>query len=113
MRLASLKPIISVANTAANSAAYYLASQASKMYVTPSGQVGSIGTFVVHTDDSKQREMMGVEQTVIKAGRFKAVPLEPLTPDSHDHLQKFVNNTNDKFVAAVARGRGCKGRLRS
>lgn len=101
-----LKPIISVANTAANSAAYYLASQASKMYVTPSGQVGSIGTFIVHTDETKARESEGVKDTVIKAGRFKAIPLEPLTAESHDHLQNFVNVTNDRFVSAVARGRG-------
>jgi signal peptide peptidase SppA len=99
------KPIISVANTAANSAAYYLASQANKMYVTPSGQVGSIGTFVVHTDDSKAREQEGVDRTIIKAGRFKAIPLEPLTSESRDHLQSLVNNTNDKFVTAVANGR--------
>lgn len=103
---ASTKPVVSVANTAANSAAYYLASQADKMFVTPSGQVGSIGTFIVHTDESKAREQMGVKETVIKAGRFKAIPLEPLTPESHDHLQNFVNDTNDRFVSAVARGRG-------
>lgn len=100
-----IKPIASVANTAANSAAYYLASQANKMFVTPSGQVGSIGTFVVHTDESKAREDAGVKQTVIKAGRFKAIPMEPLTAESHDHLQNFVNQTNDKFVSAVAKGR--------
>jgi len=102
----SIKPIISVANTAANSAAYYLASQASKMYVTPSGQIGSIGTFMVHTDESQAREQKGVKQTIIKAGRFKAIPFEPLTPESEDHLQSLVDQTNDKFVSAVARGRG-------
>jgi signal peptide peptidase SppA len=101
-----IKPVISVANTAANSAAYYLASQASKMYVTPSGQIGSIGTFMVHTDESQAREQAGVKQTIIKAGRFKAIPFEPLTPESEGHLQSLVDQTNDKFVSAVARGRG-------
>jgi signal peptide peptidase SppA len=101
----SQKPIYSVANTTANSAAYYLASQADKMYSTPSGQVGSIGTFMVHSDDSKQKEMMGVTDTVVKSGRFKAVGMEPLTGESLSHLQEFVNQTNDGFVSAVARGR--------
>jgi signal peptide peptidase SppA len=101
-----IKPIYSVANTTANSAAYYLASQATKMYATPSGQVGSIGTFMVHSDDSKQKEMMGVKDTVVKSGRFKAVGMEPLTDDSYAHLQDFVNQTNDSFVASVALGRG-------
>lgn len=100
-----IKPIYAVANTTANSAAYYLGSQATKMYATPSGQVGSIGTFMVHSDDSKQREMMGVKDTVVKSGRFKAVGMEPLTDDSLGHLQEFVNATNDGFVSAVAQGR--------
>lgn len=100
------KPIYSVANTTANSAAYYLASQATKMYATPSGQVGSIGTFMVHSDDSKQKEMLGVKDTIVKSGRFKAVGMEPLSDDSYSHLQDFVNQTNDSFVRAVAEGRG-------
>ena len=37
------KPVIAVANTYAASAAYWLASQASDLVVTPSGEVGSIG----------------------------------------------------------------------
>jgi hypothetical protein len=75
------------------------------MYATPSGQVGSIGTFMVHSDDSKQKEMLGVTDTVVKSGRFKAVGMEPLTGESLTHLQDFVNQTNDGFVSAVALGR--------
>ena len=37
------KPIYAVANSEAGSAAYWIGSAASKFYVTPSGQVGSIG----------------------------------------------------------------------
>jgi signal peptide peptidase SppA len=101
-----IKPVWSIANTAANSAAYFLASQADKMFATPSGQLGSIGTFTVHTDDSKQQEMKGLRNTVIKAGRFKAISEEPLTADSRDHLQNYVDSVNELFITAVARGRG-------
>lgn len=99
------KPIHAIANAAANSAAYYLASQATKMFSTPSGQVGSIGTYLVHTDDSKLQDMKGQKQTIIKAGRFKAVMAEPLTGEARQYLEDFVNDTNDGFISAVALGR--------
>lgn len=103
---AQVMPIYSIANTSANSAAYYIASQATHMYATPSGQLGSIGTYLVHTDESQALEKIGIKETVIKSGRFKAASIEPLTDDSKDHLQQFVNDTNEGFIAAVARGRG-------
>jgi ClpP class serine protease len=46
------KPIVAVANTTAASAAYWIASQADELVVTPSGDVGSIGVFAAHEDIS-------------------------------------------------------------
>lgn len=100
-----IKPIYAIANTAMNSAAYYLGSQATKLYATPSAQVGSIGTYTVHKDDSVRQELLGVKQTVIKAGRFKAAMNTPLTDETHEHLQALVNATNDNFIKSVALGR--------
>lgn len=100
-----VKPIYAISNTAMNSAAYYIGSQANKVYSTPSGQLGSIGTYMVHTDDSERQEKLGFKDTVIKAGRFKAATIEPLTEDSHGYMQEYVNRTNDQFIGAVARGR--------
>jgi len=100
-----VKPVYAVANTAANSAAYYIASQATKMFSTPSGQVGSIGTYTVHEDDTGMQERLGIKRTIIKSDRFKAVGAEPLTPETHSHIQDHVDQANDGFVAAVARGR--------
>jgi len=37
------KPVVAIANSLAASAAYWLASSAGEFYVTPSGEVGSIG----------------------------------------------------------------------
>jgi signal peptide peptidase SppA len=101
-----VKPIYAIANTAANSAAYYLASQATKMFASPSAQLGSIGTFIVHEDDSLQRQSQGLKDTVIKAGRFKAISEEPLTGEGKSYLQGLVDETNDGFVRNVALGRG-------
>jgi hypothetical protein len=39
---------------------------------TPSGEVGSIGVFCVHVDQSAMNEMVGLKYTLIKAGEHKA-----------------------------------------
>lgn len=102
------KPIVAVANTRAASAAYWIASAADRVYVTPSGELGSIGVLLFHEDVSKAAEMAGVKTTVIAAGRYKAEgnPFEPLDDDARDHLQGFVDELYDQFVADVAAGRG-------
>lgn len=101
----TIKPIYGLANTSANSAAYWLLSQCAESYATPSGQVGSLGTYFVHSDDSKQMEMRGLKDTIIKAGKYKAITMEPLTPESEAQLQSFVDETNDGFINSVAQGR--------
>lgn len=100
-----LKPVYAIANSAMNSAAYYLGSQASKVYGTPSGQMGSVGSYFVHTDRSKQDEMLGEKNTIIKAGRFKAISEQPLTGESRSKLQEWLDSVNADFMSAVARGR--------
>jgi len=99
------KRIVSIANMSANSGAYYLASQATEMYATPSGQVGSIGVIMVHKDDTRRRESAGIDNTVISAGKLKSVGYTPLTSDGKAYLQDFVDDTYEDFVSAVARGR--------
>lgn len=105
-RARDVKPIYAVANTLAASAAYGLASGATKIFGSPSSMVGSIGTYMVHTDESPLMEKIGVKETVIKAGRFKAVEIESLTPENREYLQDLTNDVNDQFLAAIADGRG-------
>lgn len=99
------KDIVAVANYAANSAAYYLGSQATKMYSSDSGQVGSVGVYTVHRDETRKDEMEGVKHTVISAGGNKAEHLEPLSADARAHLQSHVDEKYDEFVEDVALGR--------
>jgi signal peptide peptidase SppA len=105
-RARDVKPIYAVANTMMASAAYGISSGATKVFGSPSSMVGSIGTYMVHTDESPLMEKIGVKETVIKAGRFKAVEIESLTPESREYLQDLTNDVNDQFLAAIADGRG-------
>jgi capsid assembly protease len=104
------KPIIAHANTMAASAAYWIASQADEMVMTPSGAVGSIGVYAAHRDMSGAMKLMGVETTLIKAGRFKTAgnPWEPLSEEAREHIQEDVDHFYGLFTADVAKGRGVK-----
>src|SRR3990167_6451821 len=65
------KKMIAVASTMAASAAYWLASAADELVVTPSGEVGSIGVFAMHEDWSKWLDQEGIKVSLISAGKFK------------------------------------------
>lgn len=102
------KTVVAVANTSAASAAYWLASQASQVIVTPSGQVGSVGVYTLHEDWSKYDEELGVKTTLISAGKHKTEgnPYEPLSEEAEAEMQGRVNETCALFHAEVAKGRG-------
>ena len=102
------KPIVAIANTDAASAAYWIASQADELVVTPSGLVGSIGVYAAHEDISAQQEMEGVSTTLISAGKFKVEnsPFAPLSEEARAAIQGRVDAFYVMFVADVAAGRG-------
>lgn len=107
-RARGAKPIVAVANATAASAAYWLASQADELLVTPSGQVGSVGAMAVHIDRSKQAEKLGLQHTIIKFGRHKdeQSDLRPLSADALADMQRRVDQYGEAFVRGVARARG-------
>jgi len=101
------KRVIAVANSLAASGAFWLASQASELVVTPGGQVGSIGVFDVHVDESAFDPAIGRAVTIVKAGERKNAehPYGPLDQTGRESMQSMVNDYYAKFVRAVARGR--------
>lgn len=101
------KPIIAQVNSLAASAAYWLASQADEIVVTPGGQAGSIGVYAIHEDISKLLEKEGIKNTLISAGKFKTLgnEFEPLSDEGRTFIQKRVDESNAAFVRGVARGR--------
>lgn len=102
------KPIIAQVNALAASAAYWIAASADEIVVTPSGRAGSIGVYTAHDDVSAALEKRGVKRTYISAGKHKVEgnETEPLGKDALAHIQEGVNRSYNRFVAAVAEGRG-------
>lgn len=104
----SQKPIVAVANSLAASAAYWIGCSASEFYVTPGGEVGSIGVWQAHQDYSQALEESGVKTTLISAGKFKVEgnPYSPLDADAQSFMQSRVDDYYAAFTKSVARGRG-------
>lgn len=103
------KNIVGVANSLSASASYYLQSQCSEAYVTPGGEVGSIGVWMAHEDYSKAMEEYGIKTTLISAGKYKVEgnPYEPLSAEARDFMQKRIDEYYQAFVSAVSKGRKC------
>jgi len=102
------KPIIAVVNSLMASAAYWVASAADEIVITPSGEAGSIGVIAVHFDYSEFVKKGGIKPTIIKAGKYKAEgnPYESLGDDAETYIQKRIDDYYTAFVSAVARNRG-------
>jgi signal peptide peptidase SppA len=102
-----VKPVIAVVDTLAASAAYFIASQATEVVVTPSGEVGSIGVLSVHLDWSKSLEQDGIKATIIRsrAGKADSNPFEPLTEEALAAIRQSVMEADDDFIRTVAKGR--------
>ena len=102
------KKIIAVASGMAASAAYWIATAADELVVSPSSEVGSIGVFATHQDVSKEAEMMGIKVTLISAGKYKVEgnPFEPLSDEAKKAIQDRVDDYYSAFVGSVARNRG-------
>ena len=104
------KPVVAVANHLAASAAYWIATAADELVVTPSGEVGSIGVYAAHQDLSESLAKEGVKVTMISEGKYKTEgnPYEPLSEESKAAIQERVSEVYDSFIKAVARNRGVK-----
>jgi signal peptide peptidase SppA len=101
------KPIIAAVNSLCASAAFWLASAADEIVITPSGDIGSVGVYAVHTDISKAEEAAGIKTTIVSAGKYKVEgnPHEPLNDEGRKAIEVRVNEFYDMFVADLAGNR--------
>ena len=104
----AIKPVWAVANDMAFSAAYALASAASRLIVSRTGGVGSIGVIAMHVDQSVKDQQDGIAYTAVFAGDRKndLNPHAPITGEAQSFLQGEVNRIYDLFATTVAKHRG-------
>lgn len=102
------RPIVAHANTMACSAAYWIASAADELVVTPSGTVGSIGVYMLHEDMGERLQAAGIHPTFIYEGarKIEGNPFGPLDDVARAALQAEVKIAYDLFTKDVAKARG-------
>lgn len=103
---ASEKPLWAIVDGCCCSAAYALMSGASKITVSSTGYVGSIGVITAHWDFSKMLEEEGVKVSLLYAGPHKADGNEynPLPDEVRAEFQAEIDAVYEQFVALVAAG---------
>jgi signal peptide peptidase SppA len=106
------KPVRAFVTGIAASAAYWLASQASTVTLTPSGEVGSVGVLDLSVDISKALESSGVKVNAVSSTpeKIERAPFLPLSDDARAHMQASVNDWYSQFLGAIRRGRGARVR---
>jgi capsid assembly protease len=109
-----MKPVVAHANSVAASAALYLASAASELLVTPSGEIGSVGVYSLHVDASKAIEASGEAWDFIVATKspykIEGNPSGPLDEEARAHQQADVDRYMDMFIRDLSKGRGVSER---
>ncbi len=102
------KPVYAYVEDGAASAAYWVASQANKVYAnSPTANIGSIGTFISLEDQSGKYAAEGIKPVVISSGGVKGMGVAgtEITDEQKQHLQEIVTEKQGSFTAAVANGR--------
>lgn len=104
------KKITAISNPLMASAAYWIGSAASEVVAIPSSETGSIGVFGMHIEQSKMLDELGIDVTLISAGKYKTEgnAFEPLTDEAREHMQATINQYYSQFTSAVAKFRGVK-----
>lgn len=100
------KPIIAHVDGMAASAAYWIASAASQVFMAPTAMAGSIGVVFSFTDWSGAYEQLGVKSTeIISTQSPKKLP-DPFTDEGRAQIQVHADAIAEVFLAAVATHRG-------
>jgi signal peptide peptidase SppA len=108
VKAATGKPLWAVANECALSAAYAIASAADRLYVTRTGEIGSIGVVAVHIDESGADAKAGLSWSFVFAGDQKVDgnAHEPLSQRARATIQADVDRLYAEFCGLVAANRG-------
>ncbi|MCB1512090.1 MAG: S49 family peptidase, partial [Hyphomicrobiaceae bacterium] len=108
LQAASGKPLWAVANESALSAAYAIASAADRIYVTRTGEVGSVGVVAAHVDESGADAKAGLSWSFVFAGdrKIDGNPHSALSERARADIQADVDRLYAEFCALVAANRG-------
>lgn len=102
-RVNEIKPITAQIEDMGASAAYWVASQCSRIVANEPAEVGSIGVFTVLYDTSEQFDREGVKVHVVSTGPQKGAgaPGTEITPETLAGVQEKVDDINGIFIRSI------------
>jgi len=103
---AGVKPVVAFVSDLGASAAYWLCAAASKIVVSQSAFVGSIGVVATYVDTSKMDEAIGWQEIEIVSSQSPKKRPDPASDDGRAQIQSQVDGIADIFIGAVADFRG-------
>lgn len=109
MAASTQKTVVAFADGLMASAAYWIGSAASAIYIDgPTTQVGAIGVVASHTDISQAQANNGLKTTEISSGKYKRIASSyaPLSEEGRQSIQDMTDYLYSIFVNAVAMNRG-------
>jgi len=106
----AVKPVYAHIEDLGASAAYWVASQASRVTATKGSEVGSVGVLALVEDSSGAAEKAGIKYHVISTGKYKGagVPGREVTEEELRYFQERVDGVHKSFVSDIMSGRGLK-----
>jgi len=107
-RLKESKPVVASIENIGASAAYYIASAADKIVLSPGTFTGSIGVIYINLNMGDLYEWMRIDPEVLKAGKFKDIgsTFRSMTDDERRLLQGLLDQVHRQFIEDVSKGRG-------
>ena len=98
------KPITTYASGDMYSAAYYLSSSTDNITAEKDSGIGSIGVYVVHSEESKALEKWGETYSIFRSGKWKGAFnwFSPLAKHEKERLQQGVDEAASLFFNHVA-----------
>lgn len=108
IREAGQTKIVSVVDPLMASAATWVGTAVSRVYATPSADVGSIGVFSAYADFSEMLSNAGIKVDVIRTPALKArfTGVEPLTDEMRETMEASIKQSYREFVSSMAANRG-------
>jgi len=101
-----IKPVIAYVSGIGASAAYWLASAASEVVLSPTSMVGSIGTVMAYRDTSERDAREGVKTIEVVSSQSPRKRPDLGTDEGRGQIQSVVDQITAVFVADVASNRG-------
>ena len=103
-KLLHTKNVVVHTDTAALSAAYWMASSFPRIVASPMAQIGNIGTMALIPDLSGMYDKMGVKFHLFKAGKEKGYGISEteFTEEEKEFFQSHVEKSNNFFLTHVS-----------